>query len=130
MIKGIDLKIGDKTHEFYELTRNTVILCNNGKNKSILTNALLEIEGIKSNINFLPMTILHHSGQQFMLTLDPMNVVLQSIRPNDVWFWDGEELYPLSSYEGYKRIYKDLYKDIVQGRVGCYTGEYLKEVEE
>jgi hypothetical protein len=137
----------NKNLKLLEMTKNTIILCNNSKLVHDLLDIIDKIKNdngdttdgirynlsktlnpsdIKRNLVYLPTSIYTVGKQRIIVTVEPTSVLLMN-HPYDLWFFEDDEFYSFSDFKGYKEIWKEdgsfgVYKNIVSGRYGCYEG--------
>lgn len=140
-----------KKNKMGKLTNDTVVICQNPEIKKILTTQFINgknkmklcgntKEKPKCGFEFLLRAHVYHGAQRIVLSVEPAEV-FQSFEAVDIWFAgyqykDGKytdviEVYPFSCYKDYKKYWKQgmdkLYLNIVCGKIGCYTGEWVKD---
>lgn len=157
MLRGIEFKSDrfnqeDEWNFLYELTNNTIILCNSTTIKRELTkeikNTLNEqaeyndydcdeedIRNCDTLIEFLPTTIFK-IGEQTILFSVETTCVFKANDVHDIWFCYEDEntnkisLEPLAIVKNSEEKWDDdiikVYKDIYNGKYGTYNGDYLK----
>lgn len=141
---------GNEKNWMGKLTNETVIICQNAEVKGALRDQFFnkmnktKLSGNtkdkpKLGINFLLRTEIIHGSQRITLSLEP-SAIYQVFEAEDIWFagykykdWEYTkmiEVYPFCCYKDYEHCWskgiRHLYLNVVNGKIGCYTGEWVK----
>lgn len=147
MVKGVVFKnenFNEEFNELLELTKNTVILCDNCHTKALLSTTLTEYITRRNDdafdinndcgdytieVCYKPTTILKVGKQRIIITTEAP-FILQCKNIKDLWFCqmnNNEEicLNALTDYKGYKLFWKKgkdyVYKMYISGQFGDYA---------
>ena len=101
----------------------------------------VDINNVKLELWFDLQRIIDINGQKITLSLEP-SIVYKAKDIKDIWFfdWKGtnefgslpykEFIYPITifkgSHENWDEGLDEVYKDIVNGKYGCYDGNWVK----
>ena len=158
MVRGILFK--DKRFDTYEdnnlmyqITENTIILCNNYKLMASLAEEIIntingqaeyndydcdeeDVGKAKCTLNFGLQKVIDINGQTITLCMEPA-MVYKAKNIEDIWFfdWSGtddnykEFIYPMTIFKGSFEVWEsgldEVYKMIVDGRYGTYDGKWV-----
>lgn len=137
-----------------ELTRNTIILCNNYKIMDFLSKEIINTVDKESEYNnywcededdynaklslcFGLQRIIELKEQKITLALEP-SIIYKAIIPEDIWFCDIKDnkiiIYPMLAFKGSYEIWEngkdEVYKTICKGQYGCYDGKFFNLLNE
>ena len=148
----IDNILGDK----YDLTENTIILCNNTKTKYKMVKLTINVLDRKFNtlynawvdeedydifdkdrcfINFSSITIFNLYNQKITLSIEP-SIIYKAKNVKDIHFVDVDcknkyMVYAMTNFEDSEEIFNkgldEVCKTIIGGRYGCYNGSWVKK---
>lgn len=160
MVRGIQFtdkrfKTEDDYNLLCELTKNTIIICNNYKLMDTLTKEIIntinglaeynnydcedeDVGNAKVILQFGLQRIIDINGQRITLALEPA-ILYKANSIDDIWFfnWSGgaagavykEIIYPMTIFKGSHEVWNkgkdDVYKTICNGRYGTYDGRWI-----
>lgn len=132
-----------------ELTRNTIILCNNYKIMDFLSKEIINTVDKESEYNnywcddeddynaklslcFGLQRIIELKEQKITLALEP-SIIYKAIIPEDIWFCDIKDnkiiIYPMLMFKGSYKTWEngkdEVYKTVCSGQYGCYDGKFF-----
>ena len=129
MIKEIE------KYKMYQLTKNTIILCNNSEIKykliSEFADEINDIINIKTIVTYKPTSIYLIDNEQKFIVTTEAPFILKCNNPYDLWFCDMNnkneiQLWSFVEFKEYKQIWdkgiEEVYKEVINGRFGCYEG--------
>ena len=133
-------------------SNETIILCNNLETMYDLSEEIMstingdcpnefscnkeDIGKAKYLLRFGLQRVIDINGQRITLCLEPA-MVYKAKEIDDMWFfdWSGqddtykERIYPLTIFKGSREVWKKgldkVYTNIVNGRYGCYDGNWI-----
>jgi len=137
-----------------DLTENTIILCNNYDLMNSLAEEIINTINGKAEYNdyycdeedvgkakyemyYDLQRVIDVNGQKIILCLEPA-MIYRAKKVEDIWFYDWvgkdddykEFIYPMAVFIGSHEIFNDgldkVYKWIVNGKFGCYDGNWVK----
>ena len=137
----------------YQITENTIILCNNYDLMESLAKEIVntingkaeyndydcdeeDVGKAKFILNFGLQKVIDINGQTITLCIEPA-MIYKAKEIRDIWFfdWSGkgdtykESIYPMTVFKGCLEVWKsgldEVYKMVVGGRYGAYDGKWV-----
>lgn len=144
----------DENNQIDFCNNETIILCNNYNLMDSLAEEIVktingekeyndyccdeeDVGKAKYEMRFGLQRIIDVNGQKIILCLEPA-MIYKAKNIEDFWFYDWfekddtykESIYPLTVFIGSDKIWEEgldkVYRMIVNGRFGCYDGEWIK----
>ena len=154
MFKDKRFDTNENNNLMYQITENTIILCANFKiMKSLAKEIINTINGeaeyndydcdeedvgkAKYGLNFGLQKVININEQKIVLCLEPA-MIYRAKNIEDIWFidWKGtgedykEQIYPMTIFKGSHEVWDkgmdEVYRTIVNGRYGCYDGNWVE----
>ena len=136
-----------------ELTENTIVLCSSYETMDMLHKSIVcclnendeqidldiysyycedeDINNAKTTLAFSIQRVIKINNQTITLSLEP-SIIYKANKMEDIWFAEKNDrysIYAMSQFKGCKEKWDEgkdaVYRYIVNGRYGCYDGEWI-----